>query len=421
MKLGAISWRRAAVTGAACIALAAGVIGVAANNAMPIANADTGQPTYQELVEMYPNEYNSAMTHKTDEEGEDNSHAGFQELMETPAVRDGGGAILEVVEPDDPRKTEIQVSCLSCKSSAIIEFYDEEGYDVFASDRVLSEQDMIDLDGRYWDCYGCHTWNSEEQKLELAANMMYANEDVFPSLAAFYDGLAPKEAVCGQCHNLAGARKAADTPEHAQAYNYYENGYTTDALFEQGYANATPDETAGVWQAWVNHPQIETFQDSVHQSLGLGCVDCHMPVVTDEDGNEYREHNASGSVYENDAAMEFCLTCHGQQNDLETVEDMRGFLKDAQDAQLKRQQEVEATMTELYDLLAEQTANQTVSDEVLAQAREDYSRAYYYVAIQQGNRFDPADGAEIAHDPDEFHQLLERADTLCKDAIEALS
>ena len=84
-------------------------------------------PTYAQLIEMYPNEYNSAMMGKTDEEGEDNSHAGFQPLMETPAIRDVSGAIIEVVDEDDPQKSDVAMKCVACKTSHFMDFYERDG------------------------------------------------------------------------------------------------------------------------------------------------------------------------------------------------------------------------------------------------------------------------------------------------------
>ena len=74
-----------------------------------------------------------------------------------------------------------------------------------------------------------------------------------------------------------------------------------------------------------------------------------MTQATDEKGESYTSHNASGSVAENDAAMEKCLTCHKTQNDISTVDDMRAFLKQNQEAQAKRQNEVDAKLSALYD------------------------------------------------------------------------
>ena len=35
-----------------------------------------------------------------------------------------------------------------------------------------------------------------------------------------------------------------------------------------------------------------------------------MPIEVAEDGTVYRSHNASGSVFESQAAMNMCMTCH---------------------------------------------------------------------------------------------------------------
>ena len=423
------NWRKTLVMGTACLATAAIVVGVGMSPAADVAQAasDTqvasdatatdDEPTFQELIEMYPDEYESAMTHKTDEEGEDNSHAGFQVLIETPAERNSEGAIVREVSKDDPAYTGIAISCVSCKSSGFNDLFDEMGYDAFDKSNELGDEEFATLDGRYWDCYGCHTW--EDGELTLSANMAYANEDIFPTLAAYYDSLDPEEAVCGQCHNVANARNFASDAETAAECNPYKYGLDMEDIYKalvEGGIYGT-DEATGMIRVKENHPQIEIFQNSVHQSMGLTCVDCHMTQETDEDGNTYTSHNASGSVAENDAAMELCLTCHGNQDGLETVDDMRAWLKDKQDAQAERQAEVQEKLDTLYDLVLGAVESGDMDEDALQEAKDAWSLAQWFVWEQQGNLYDPADGAQIAHDPDELRQLLERADALADDAI----
>ena len=181
------------------------------------------------------------------------------------------------------------------------------------------------------------------------------------------------------------------------------------------------DEPTGIKMVSMNHPQIEVFQGSIHQSMGLTCIDCHMTQATDEKGEGYTSHNASGSVAENDAAMEKCLTCHKTQNDINTVDDMRAFLKENQDDQAKRQNEVDAKLSALYDGILAAVNGGGVDADDLEAAKDKYSLANWYVKEQQGNLFDPVDGAQIAHNPETLRQCLERADALIDEGMALLA
>lgn len=405
----------------AAVALSSALIGCAAQGSIAPSGQEvaSAEPTYQELIEMYPNEYNSAMTHKSDELGVDNSHAGFQELMETPAVRDVSGAILEVVDEDDPRKTDVDLKCVACKSSKFVDLYEQNGVSAFTS-MIVDDETMGVLDGQYWDCYSCHSWN--DGKWDVGPNAAYADAEIFPNVAEFLGSLNPKEAVCGQCHNTVSSRAYVKAEEDLESYDPYRYGYGLDeryqAMVEDGMYSV--DEATGIKLVSMNHPQIEVFQDSIHQSMGLSCVSCHMVEDTDAEGTAFTSHDASGTVAMKDSAMEYCLTCHSAQDGLETIEDMRSFLKERQDAQAARQVEVEANMGELYDGILAAMESGSVDEATLEQAKEAYSMAYWYVKQQQGNLIDPIDGAQIAHNPDLLRSALERADVSVQEGLALL-
>lgn len=409
-----------AVFGAVCAstAVAATLVGCAA----VAGSSEQGgeEPTYQELIEMYPDEYNSAMVHKTDEEGEDNSHAGFQDLMETPAVRDVSGAILEVVDADDPRKTDVDLKCVACKSSKFVDLYRENGLAAF-TDMIIDDELVGYMDGQYWDCYSCHTWDQGEWKVQ--ANAAYANDDVFPKTATFFASLNQKEAVCGQCHNTVSSRTYVKEEGDVEEYDPYRYGYGFEeryqAMIEDGLYST--DEATGIKLVSMNHPQIEMFQDSIHQSMGLTCVDCHMNEAVNEEGKAYTSHDASSTVAEDESAMEMCLTCHKSQSGLQSVADMKEFLGERQKAQAQRQAEVEASMAELYDRILAAEQDGAFDVDMLDMAKENYSLAYWFVKEQQQNLCDPVDGAQIAHNPDQMRSMLERANVLIEEGMELLS
>lgn len=376
--------------------------------------------TYAELAERFPNEYATAMTGKTDEEGEDNSHAGFQPLMESPAKRDVSGAIIELVDEDDPEKTDVALKCVACKTSRFMDFYEKDGLTAY-TDRILDADSMKVINGEYWDCYSCHV--VKDGQWVNQANAAWANEKFAPNVSKFMQSLNPKEAVCGQCHNTVSPR-AYITDEATQAsYDPYRYGPGLDerykAMVEDGIY--VTDEATGVKMVTMNHPQIEVFQGSNHQAMGLTCIDCHMTQAEAEDGSTYTSHNASGSVAENDAAMEKCLTCHTNKSGVSTVEEMRAFLKENQAAQAQRHNEVAEKLDALYEAIVAAGKDGSVEAADLEKAKDNYSLANWYVAEEQGNLFDPVDGAQLPHNPELLRQCLERADVLIDEGVELLA
>jgi len=301
-----------------------------------------------------------------------------------------------------------------------MDFYERDGLTAY-TDRLLDAEGMKAINGEYWDCYSCHVVKDGEWTIQ--ANAAWANADFAPNVSKFMQSLNPKEAVCGQCHNTVSPRAYITDEATQQSYDPYRYGPDLDSRYKAMVEDEiyVVDEPTGIKMVSMNHPQIEVFQGSIHQSMGLTCIDCHMTQATDEKGESYTSHNASGSVAENDAAMEKCLTCHKTQNDISTVDDMRAFLKQNQEAQAKRQNEVDAKLSALYDGILAAVNNGGVDADDLEAAKDKYSLANWYVKEQQGNLFDPVDGAQIAHNPEVLRQCLERADALIDEGMELLA
>lgn len=95
------------------------------------------------------------------------------------------------------------------------------------------------------------------------------------------------------------------------------------AALEDGYEMAVNPET-GIANFQANHPEVEIFQGSVHQELGMTCVDCHGVKMQGENG-EFTSHGFSESPLENPEALEYCLTCHSSQG-VKDAEAMKEFV-----------------------------------------------------------------------------------------------
>ena len=361
------------------------------------ATADEGQTaqseaTWSQWKSAYPEEYGSFATDKW-RDGVNHSHYSLR----------------SAVENYDPTNASYLASCISCKSTAYNDLYAQYGDALFdmGADALLG--DAVEA---YWDCEMCHT---SVDDLTLQASIGY-----YQTLAGdAMDGVDQKTVVCGQCHNSLGnyRLKASGDETELTDYTPYRNGHSADALYqtflEDDY-RVTYEEETGATLVSVGHPDMELFIDSTHQSLGLNCTDCHMAATTNENGEAFTDHNASGSPLENPEAMEFCQTCHQDQG-IDSAEAMVAYVKEVQEEFAASKAAVDEKIATLKDELVEATAQGGVDEEQLQTARSNYSLAKFYLTYAVGGGTEA--GSKIAHNPDEMKSLVSRADALIDDAL----
>lgn len=357
--------------------------------------AAESEATWEEWKSTYPDEYGSFATDKW-RDGVNHSHYNLREAVETY----------------DPTNATYYASCIACKSTAFNDMYAQYGDAFFdmGADALLGN--AIEA---YWDCEMCHV-SIDDTTLE-------ASIDYYQVLAGnTMNSVDQKTLVCGQCHNSFGnyRLKAIGDETELTDYTPYRNGYSADALYqtflEDDYRVSFEEET-GATLVSVGHPDIEIFMDSTHQSLGLTCSDCHMAKTTDENGNEFTDHNASGSPIDNPEAMEFCLSCHQAQG-IETAEAMVSYVRDAQDEFAASKAAVDEKIATLKEALVAATDQGDVDEDALETARSNYSLAKFYLTYAVGGGTQA--GSKIAHNPDEMKSLVSRADALVDDALELL-
>ncbi len=120
----------------------------------------------------------------------------------------------------------------------------------------------------------------------------------------------------------------------------------------------------------VQHPEFETFQGSLHSKFNLNCTDCHMPETETAEGDTFKSHHWTSPLKTVEAS---CLGCHSDQTDeslISWVEDIQGNVEE-------RMNESSEKLMELIGLLTAQTNSQTVSDDVLAEARNYHRQAQF--------------------------------------------
>lgn len=296
--------------------------------------------------------------------------------------------------PDTPES--FSVSCLACHSSGYewaYEKYGDEVLDIKWTD-VKDENPGMD----FWSCYQCH--GNSPGKI-LTTNSVYSSKitDDIPNFK-------PGEAVCAQCHTVFTGLEAL-TADLEGVYDVHKNGYDLDGIYDAlvECTSKNPNQSNDALRDGVvfdeealiktygigSYLDIEMYQGSKHQKLGLSCVDCHMPMTIAEDGTKFRSHDASGSVLENPTALNMCLLCH-KSDYIKTTDDMVVFTRQLQNNASKRYFKVRDVQKELRDaILAAMEAG--LSEDIIQAARDAYSRGDYYLAYSKKTESDYVQGA----------------------------
>lgn len=327
--------------------------------------------------------------------------------------------------PETPES--FSAACLACHSSGYEWAYEEFGDDVMNVKWTDIKDQHAGMD--FWSCYQCH---GNKVDGTLTTNSFYSariTDDI--------DKFAPGEAVCAQCHTVFTGLEAL-TSDLEGVYDVHKNGYDLDGIYDALVAstNKNPnqsndalgdavifDEETGIKTYGTgSYLDVEMHQGSVHQKMGLSCVDCHMPVETAEDGTVYRSHNASGSVFESQAAMDMCMACH-TNDEIKTTDDLVAYTKSLQDAASERYFQIREIQKGLREAIL--AAMEAGKDEDLIQAaRNAYSRGDYYLAYSKKVEADyvqgPVPGTTSIHNYDQVMEYYDKAEAMFKLHTEAL-
>lgn len=180
---------------------------------------------------------------------------------------------------------------------------------------LVARYGQRELDTMFWSeaarkavnpvsCIDCH--NPQDPAFGLRITRPWLEEAITAqgkTLADFDLGAL----TCAQCHS----EYYFDGPgvENRVVFPWTFGFRPEDALAHydaEGFSDwIHPRTGAGVLK--VQHPEFEFFQGSVHQRLGLTCVDCHLPTVRDAQGREYTQHWLTSPLNHLDAS---CRKCH---------------------------------------------------------------------------------------------------------------
>lgn len=361
------------------------------------ADGSTSGMTMEEWAALYPNEYRSYAegTNKTDEGtntyGNDWSHAAYKAKEDlycevVPYVLDG--------------------TCISCKTTDFNRLYDKYGDDVY----TMPVKDMEGGDElTYFDCNVCH---ADSTSLALEPGLAS-----YKNLAGSHaDDIDAKVLVCGQCHNAIGQYGYSLTSDWgAKDADPYRYGTSAEALYraysEDGLLKA--DEATGAQLGAPDYSDLEMFLDSTHYNMGVTCVDCHASTKTADDGTTYTDHNFV-SPLANDDTLARCLTCHEGRDGVQDAETMKDFYWNAEKDFAAQMDEAKAAHDKLGEALETATA-EGVTGDAIDKAREDYSKAHFYLAFCSSYNHDT--DYRIAHNPTGLPELADQAKTLCEEGL----
>ena len=351
--------------------------------------------SYEEWKSLYPTQYGSFATHYYNEgASEDFSHFAMKVKEEA------------YYSPDYPKTG----YCMSCKGTSFDAMYAEEGDAMFQTkeDDAHYEQRI----GTYYDCATCH---ADPNAIEATPNLQ-----VFQAVAAeeFAD-VDAKTLVCGQCHYYGGEfttiMREGYGLDECEPYLY---GHDAAGMYLAAIKDmAAEDEATGALLATPSYSDLEMFVDSTHASMGLTCVDCHMPQTVDENGNAFTSHNASSSPLENPDAIATCLTCHSAQG-VEDAEGMRDYYATAEKVVHDKMDAAAAKVDELREALTEATAAGSTGN-AIDEARELYGQAYFYTGYVSSYRH--GEGYRVAHNAEQMGELADQILQFANDGLDKLA
>lgn len=284
-------------------------------------------------------------------------------------------------------------SCFTCKSADFIVKLEKEGIGVNALDfEELGKTEMNTI-----SCYDCH--RNEPGVVNITRGHLTKGLEHLDKEHKSGD------LACAQCHveyYIDPDTKAIILPWH--------NGLGTDGMLEYydeiGF-NDWVHPTTGTELLKAQHPEFETFQGSIHNSLGLTCIDCHMPEVEDG-GKEFRSHHWTSPLKNLENAS--CFACHTS----ETKDSLIMKVEGVQEKVTNKTNEASDILLELVNELARAAENNTHSEEILNKARDYHRKAQFkwdFVFVENSEGF---------HNSDQAHKNLDESIKLAKEGLSLL-
>ncbi len=358
--------------------------------------------------EVYPDQTNSFLNGANDIEERDGDNRSHSHAL-----------LAEEMEAFAPDAT-YAVRCMGCHSSWFKEITETHGMtaDVLNAPMASFKDEFTDME--FWDCRTCH--GDDPRATPTATNK------VFNTVTTSYT-FPEQDTVCGQCHYADTQKMWTDM----ESVDLYRNGVSPEGMFQTflelepaidpeigGNNIVSVDEETGIKMYGEGSVvDLENFQGSNHQNLGLTCTSCHMPKVTNENGEEYTSHDASGSPIENEAALEYCLTCHKNQG-IDSTAAMKEFVLSKEDDVAELQLQLRADLETLKAAIVDGMASGKVDEATLDEARMAWSKGRWFLRYTYGHEGENV-GKKAAHNYDQMVNVLAQGHEVVTAATDSLA
>lgn len=310
-------------------------------------------------------------------------------------------ALEDVINTERPKPG---ASCLSCKSADFVVALEKDGIDVNSMDF----DEFVEIHGgmegmEAISCYDCH-WNEP-------GTINFSRQHLIDAIneGQIKDSTAFETLSCAQCH----VEYYLD-PETKEVIMPIEYGYETDDMltyYDEIEFKDWEHPQTGAMLLKAQHPEMETFSGSVHENLGLSCIDCHMPEVTAESGEMIKSHHWTSPLKNEEGMKNSCLECHSNMS----TDELIGWVEEVQGEVTDRTNEVsDKLVTFVRDLTAAKNAG-NLTDDDLAKLQEIHRHAQFkwdFVFVENGEGF---------HNSAKAHKNLNEAEALLDEGNEILS
>lgn len=301
-------------------------------------------------------------------------------------------ALEDVINTQRPKPG---ASCLACKTMDFIQVLEKDGVGVNKLDfeEFTKEHSAMQT----ISCYDCH--KNEPGKINLS------RKHLTEALEEMEGEIDERNLACAQCH----VEYYLDSESKAVVYPW-KNGITTDDMLkyydDMDFKDWTHPST-GADLLKAQHPETETYKGSIHDSMKLSCIDCHMPGIEGDKG--VKSHQWTSPLKSELGIEKSCLSCHQDTSKelIKKVEDVQ------EDLYVKR----EKVSQELFDFIKELSLavkEDKLGDEDLKKLQDIHRKAQFkwdFVFVENSEGF---------HNSKKSHKNLDEASELIKEGLEIL-
>jgi nitrite reductase (cytochrome c-552) len=277
-------------------------------------------------------------------------------------------------------------ACVQCHAAEGPQLVAKYGWEEF---HRLSYDDVKDHVHHGTSCLDCHAADTLELRVSRPAFIRGMQQRGIDVSQASRKEL--RTYVCAQCHMeyyfRGEIRELVPPWEHGWRLEEIEQHFDDYEFHDWIHAET------GAPLLKMQHPEFELYSTGTHARLGVSCVDCHMPQISDN-GLQLTDHWIRSPLMNTHAA---CLNCHRGTED--------GMVRRAEAIQRRTTEQLQLVEGALADLMDAIVAarEQGVSDKDLEDARRFHRRA------QLRWDFIDAENSTGFHSPHETARLVMHA------------